>query len=412
MQGSLMWDIDTSERIKNLTWWWWWWLLFINDPSNPRRTRQLMILWSTKDCDLIKVNDIWWRRGREIEERPIGDSPIDESAREEAPGGGAVRGGESVGDGGTERLRSCGSEGESWAGGKETRFDGMTASWFYDGKNMHDPFILEKNDFVVRRDASGERGELIPSSENIMTFRGGPEEYRLDIKKGAWEMHFKMTPWSAFMSKPRYKTAHYIGKYGYNILRIYGSKLSGTIDREGEREEITGSAYFQKVMVNAPATPWYWGTFHIEDGSYIDYFNPHIGLPMGRKTEAPRSWRDRGEISLSEHAQFYSASEDRVYEMQKLRIRKSWTENGLPVFRVSARSKDRGAELELVLESYARAYWRFEQKYLRWFTSILYYNEYPVEVRELVFKAGGRRITLDDVGMITGNCEHTWGKLL
>ncbi|MGQ9582743.1 MAG: hypothetical protein ACUVV6_04420 [Thermoplasmatota archaeon] len=396
MQFSLMWDLNTSERIKNLTWWWWWWLLFIHDPSRPRRSRQLMILWSTKDCDLIKVNDFWWRRGRDIEVRAVRDG--------DGGSGGGARDGEEVAGGGPGPS--------SWAGGRETAFEGMTAAWFYDGRKMHDPFVLEKNDFIVRRDASGERGELLPSSENILTFRGSPEEYRIDIRIPGWDMRFKITPWSEFLSRPRFKAARYIGKYGYNILRIYGSRLAGTIERGGRQEEVSGSAYFQKVMVNAPATPWYWGTLHTGCGSYIDYFMPHIGLPMGRRTEAPRSWRDRGELALSRHAQFYSAPEDRVYEMSRLNVRKSWTQEGLPVFNVRAWSKDRETEMELVLEAYARAYWRFEQKYLRWLTSILYYNEYPVEVKRLAFRSGSRVVGLEDLGGATGNCEHTWGKLL
>ena len=58
---ATMWDLDLEGRIHNLTWWWWWWLFFLKDPANPGRTRQLMILWSTKDTDWIKVNDYLWR---------------------------------------------------------------------------------------------------------------------------------------------------------------------------------------------------------------------------------------------------------------------------------------------------------------------------------------------------------------
>ncbi|MBM4248998.1 MAG: hypothetical protein FJ149_06120 [Euryarchaeota archaeon] len=376
MQESLMWDLNLKEKIRNFTWWWWWWLLFIKDPENPRRSRQLMILWSTKNVDRIIVNDIPWERNLPITERPLGD----------------VEG--------------------AWAGGKETRFDGMTAAWFFDGRRMHEPFVLEKNDFTVRRDAGGERGELRPESEHGLTLEGDPKGYRLRIRKDGWDLDFLMTPWSDFMSRQRFKAARYVGKYGYNILRIYGSKLAGTIGHDGGNEAVSGSAYFQKVMVNAPATPWYWGTFHVDDGSYIDYFNPHIGPPMWRRTEAPRSGWDWGEIRLSKHMQFYHAGEDRVHEMRKLKVRKEWSADGLPIFNVLGRSKDGRTELELRLASYSRAYWRFEQKYLRWFRSILYYNEYPVEVERAVLRDAGQKLDILDLGPVTGNCEHTWGKLL
>ena len=383
MDGSLMWDLNIKERIQNFTWWWWWWLLFIKDPENPRRTRQLMILWSTKNVDRITVNDVPWERRHDIAEREI--------PKAVSEGGGRPAG---------------------WAGGKQTTFDGMTAAWFYDGRKMHEPFVLESNDFTVRRNESGEKGELLPASENLLTLRGDPDEYRLDMNKDGWDLSFRMTPWNGFLSKQRYKSAHYVGKYGYNILRIYGSKLAGSIEHDGVREQVTGSAYFQKVMVNAPATPWYWGTFHIDDGSYIDYFNPHIGMPIFRKTDAPRSGWDWGELKLSKHMQFYNAAEDRVYEMRRLKVRKEWSKDGLPIFKVHGRSRDGRTELEMRLASYSRACWRFEQKYLRWLTSILYYNEYPVEVESATFRDGGRRTDLTDLGSITGNCEHTWGKLL
>jgi hypothetical protein len=378
MQESLMWDLNLSERIRNFTWWWWWWLLFIKDPGNPKRSRQLMILWSTKNVDKISVNDVLWERKLPITERAIGANEAD----------------------------------AGWANGKQTRFDGMTAAWFFDGKKMHEPFVLEKNDFSVRRDGSGDRGELMPASEHGLSLEGDPKGYRLRIRKDGWDMDLSMTPWNDFLSKQRFKSAHYVGKYGYNILRIYGSKLSGSIVHDGANEEISGSAYFQKVMVNAPATPWYWGTFHVDDGSYIDYFNPHIGPPMRRKTDAPHSAWDWGELGLSRHMQFYHAGEDRLYEMRKLKIRKEWSADGLPIFNVLGRSKDGNTELELRLAAYSRAYWRFEQKYLRWFRSILYYNEYPVEVEKAVLRDGSRKLDILGLGNITGNCEHTWGKLL
>jgi len=364
MDESLMWDLNIKERIRNLTWWWWWWLLFIKDPEEPKRSRQLMILWSTKDCQRIKVNDHWWERKFDI-------SKTD----------------------------------------NETKFHGMTAAWYYDGRKMHEPFVLEENSFAVSRNSEDD-GELVPQSKYTYVFSGNPKQYELRIKRPGFDMKFRMNPWNPFMDKQRYKKARYVGKYGYNGLRIYGQKLSGTIETDGGLEDITGTAYFQKIMVNAPVMPWYWGVFHMEDGSYIDYMTPHIGFAMGRRTEAPRSWRDGNGLRLSNRMLFYVAKEDREYHFKVKKFGKTWTREGLPVFSVLGRSRDGKAELEMTLESYSRAFWRFEQKYLRWFSSILHYNEYPVEVKKLEFREGGRKITLGDVGYITGNCEHTWGKLL
>ena len=57
------------------------------------------------------------------------------------------------------------------------------------------------------------------------------------------------------MSTAREATATYLGSLGYDILRLHGTKVSGTIDGE----EVNGTAYFQKVCVQAPSVPWYWG---------------------------------------------------------------------------------------------------------------------------------------------------------
>ncbi|NOQ53570.1 MAG: hypothetical protein GQ558_03070, partial [Thermoplasmata archaeon] len=70
---ALMWDLDLEGVHKGLTWWWWWWLFFFPDPDDPRRTRQLMILWSTKYTDQIKVDYFNWTPKGEIDRRVQGD---------------------------------------------------------------------------------------------------------------------------------------------------------------------------------------------------------------------------------------------------------------------------------------------------------------------------------------------------
>ena len=38
------------------TWWWWFFLFIFNNPKNPEKPRQLMILWSTKkDKEIVKL---------------------------------------------------------------------------------------------------------------------------------------------------------------------------------------------------------------------------------------------------------------------------------------------------------------------------------------------------------------------
>jgi len=372
--SELMWDLNTDEKIKNLTWWWWWWIFFVKNPENPARPRQLMVLWSTKNCDRIIVNDYLWERNQDVVKS--GEPGKDENGK----------------------FRK-----------RKMTFDGMTGIWWYDGERMHEPYALERSDFSVGW--KGARGYVRPHADNVYLYSGEPDNYKVLIKKDDDEFDFRMTPWTEFISKHRYTEDHYMGKMGYNIYKVYGSQLKGHIRYGDIDEDIRGTAYFQKVMVNAPAVPWYWGVFHSEDGSYIDWFNPHFGCPIWRKTDAPTSFWDRASINLSKKLQFYDQGTDTRYEFRKreVNIRKEVVD-GLPTFWVEGR-KD-GVELKLKVRPYARAYWRFEQRYLGFMRSVLYYNEYPTEIQEFELKGGKRDLTLKDLGYVAGNIEHAWGWLV
>jgi hypothetical protein len=92
-------------------------------------------------------------------------------------------------------------------------------------------------------------------------------------------------------------------------------------------------------------------------------------------------------------------------------MRKTFTDEDLPVFHVTGENAEGSIDLEL--EAYSRAFWRFEQpKRAGLIKSILHYNEYPIQVNSFKLKSGSERTDLDDLGWTRGNCEHTWGKLL
>jgi hypothetical protein len=373
-----VWNLNLSEKIDGLTWWWWWWIFFFDNPDDPEHPRQLMILWSTKNCDRIKVMDFdWERKGQVVRDQ----DPVTKENR--------------------------------------MKFNGMTAVWYYDGKTMYDPFLLKESGFEVNWKNSG---ELKPDSPEDLSFFGGPDNYTVRIQnldKGM-DFTFKLSPWNEFMSTPRYASRNYSGKYGYNILRFYGMNLEGTLSTPNSREELSGTAYFQKVMVNAPSIPWYWVVLQSEKGHYIDYFRPHIGFQMLRRTKAPRSWMDRDGLPLSKGLQFYNPDTDILHRFKKMTVKKTFipgpiSEDStageeLPVFHVEA-SNTEGETISLVLESYSRAYWRFEQKFWKIFKSILYYNEYPVVLKSFKYEGLDGTIVKEDLGKVVGNAEHAWGFL-
>ncbi len=370
MAPPTLWSLDTSRTVRNLTWWWWWWVFFLHDEEHPDRSRQLMILWSTKNCDHILVDEFDWRRNQ-----PILNSGNDVT-------------------------------------GAQT-FDGMTALWYYDGTRMIDPLALERSD--LRSSWDGGSGALEPRTANTYRYSSEGDQHHVEIStehEGTrYSFDLQMRPWNAFMSQPRFHSRAYTRRLGYSILRRYGHQLEGTIDVAGSREQVRGTAYFQKVTVNAPAVPWYWGVLHGEHGDYLDYFMPHIGLPIVRRTEAPTSWLDRGKIYLSRNLQFYHHQSGVHHTLQKaLRIRYGVKE-GLPTFRLEG--DDGTMSVRMTLQPYSRACWRFQQRYasgLR--SSILHYNEYPTQLVDFELRADTLHLRKEDLGWTHCNTEHAWGWLV
>ena len=356
-----IWRLKTDNMIPNLTWWWWFWLFFVKDPDNPGRTKQLMILWSTKNTKNIQIMDKKWS----VKQLPTWDGPV-------------------------------------------LKFNGMTAAWWYDNHKMHHPLLLEEMDFEVR--SEGEKGELLPINEGAdYRFYGSPEKYVVNIKDPSNDFTFEMTPWNDHIQKHRFREKDYTWHYGHNILKIYGMKMKGRIDGI----DVEGSASHQRVTVNAPGAPWYWGMTHWDDGSFLAFSNPFIGPQLFMKTENPTSLLDWGDIGLYKSIHFYQRETDTEYEFKTNSIRvRHVVENGLPI--VDVTGKDKEKELHIRLKAYARACWRFQQP-KRWgIESILHYNEYPAEIVDFSFmkRDGSPKVKNDNLGESAANLEHTWGKLI
>jgi hypothetical protein len=213
------------------------------------------------------------------------------------------------------------------------------------------------------------------------------------------------------MSEPEFTFRKYAGKFGYTIYRIKGMSLSGSMEVGGEKEKITGSAYFQKIRLNSPAVPWYWGIFHLQDGGHLHYMIPHIGLQMFRTTEKPRSRLDWGDIKISKYLDFFDPKTKTVYHFDDLNLKKDFTSDDLPIFNLTG-TNPAGQRLELSIESYSRAYWRFEQK-TTIKTRIFFYNEYPAKIVkfEIISPENKKLVNLKNLGYNIGHCEHSWGRL-
>ena len=384
---SSMWRLDDRPPLFRLTWDWWWWLVMLDDENGKPSGKQFMILWSTKDNSIVDVNSQEWRP----------------SAR---PGIGA---------------------------NGELVLDGMVCAWWFDGEVMHDEIISEQCKLISIKDDNVKwpgriektqgGGAVIPilKEDNSMGLNSDLSEfwinaksYRNKLDNTPQSFSFKIKPWNRAMSTARYATADYGAGMGYDILRLHGSKVLATIDGVQSK----GTAYFQKVKVQAPAVPWYWGMLHFSDGSYLDWFVPHISPLIFART--PKSWKitDQVHFSVSMGGLFHDAKYQRSEKFNRVSVKKMMSEKkilrhgkmeALPIFEVTISSPR--TKISLRAQAVERAHWYFDQPTRGGMTSHLTYNEYPLEIQSIEIQNEFETRKLTDYGWIRGNAEHSWGLL-
>ena len=360
MQSSI-WNMELGKKKSKRSWWWWFWLFFMENEKNPARPKQMVVMWSTKDCDRFRINDVWWTRKKGIQKK-----------------------------------------------GNRTEFGGAIGAWYYDGKEMIEPILLDKRDFAVE-DKNG-HGRLISCAHENYVLSGDPDHYNLSLAKKGLSVDLDMTSTNDILSEHEYTTNDFFRGYGFDILKIRRMNLDGTIKNGPEETRVKGTAYFQKVRISSPIIPsWYWGTMHTYDGSYLQYYMLHLGPPMFRRKRSQKSPWDWGEMYITKSISFYFKDEDKFYKFKDVRISKKYTKKGMPVFRLVG--KNGAQRISMTLNSYSRACWYFEQPVLRFIKTLMYYNEYPVRLSRFSLERKGRKITEKDLIGGVGNSEHAWGCL-
>ncbi|RAH16538.1 MAG: hypothetical protein CMB56_000390 [Methanobacteriota archaeon] len=380
-----LWKMPNLPNIKNLTWDWWWWIVMWPSKKYPDRSEQLMILWSTKETPAILVNNKPWIAAA----KPNSNE---------------------------ENL---------------VTLPGMTCGWYYDGERMYEPLVF-KNERIVSissqhedwKTDSSSGGAVITLTDQLLSTGLTDDKkkfwIRLESDENAVEngapqkFEIEMRPWNAALSKARRSFQKYQKNLGYDIIRIHGCKAEGKYDNE----VIEGSAYLQKVRVQAPTIPWYWGFLHFSDGSYIDWFIPHIS-PLAFSS-SDKSWqmKDFLEISLSKAALFHDAERQRTEKFKKLKLKKSKSnyliekndeKEILPRFEIEMWNGR--TMIVLTLDAISRAYWSFDQPTRGGMISHLCYNEYPLKVAGIAIQDEIGIRTIKHWDWIHGNAEHSWGIL-
>jgi hypothetical protein len=359
---SNIWNMDLSSGKHKHSWWWWFWLFFMENKENPSQPKQLAVIWSTKDCNKFRINNMWWHRQRETQKR-----------------------------------------------GYKMIIDGVVGAWYYDGKNMIEPVVLDKSFFAISENEDYGSLSSIPKPDYYLS--GKPGKYKVHLENKDFNFHVDMSSTKDPLSYEKFSQNSFYFGYGFDILKIRRLNLKGTVKIGNKEEGIKGTGYFQKVRISAPIIPpWYWGTIHANDGSYLQYYMLHLGPPMFRRKNSQSSPWDWGEKYISKSISFYSKELERPFEFKHPTITKHFTKEGLPVFKMEG--ENNGYRISYTLKSYSRATWYFEQPMMGLIKTLLYYNEYPVTLSKFLLEGRGIRITERNLKGGVGNCEHAWGCLI
>lgn len=343
-------------------WFWWFWLFFIHDESTKKtgKCRQLMILWSIKKDREIKCNSL--------------DIKI------------------------SEQLKST--------GGKKWLLSGAAAAWYFDGKAMHDDFVLEKSEMALDATSlSLAAPGLTPSS-----FYLDGKEYVTKIKSGSHEFEFRAKQEDFH---PAIGPVHGVTKLplGMEIegTRIEVLKLSGTEVHNGKKSRLRGTAYFQKILVAAPPPQWYWGIYHFKDGSFFTYMLPYAG----RAALADNAWGGaslrKPTLPIQQDITLYHAPSGKLYNGASLEVMPKKHLGALWSHEIAGKGK--GFSITATARAYSHSCWKFQKRVGALpIKSTFKYNEYPSVLESLeLATADGKKISLKNGW---GNMENSWGFLL
>ncbi|MCD6229702.1 MAG: hypothetical protein J7K00_02785 [Candidatus Diapherotrites archaeon] len=357
-----IWEIDPSDK-KTGTWWWWFWLFFIDSENNRDKPEQLMVLWSTKNNPKIKCNDIVMELNNQI-------SPLKD----------------------------------------KTTFKGAVAVWYFDGEKMHDNYILENCNMTLDKKTRS----LTSDSKDKTVFREKEGKFTVNISKGEKKFTFtsKTMGSNRFTAVSATKSNYLKGLFSHGIIKLPKIGFDGLIKDTNGKRDISGTAYFQKVTVNAPVSPWYWGIFHFEDGSILSYFNPYIGTAILKENIPDCLVPFDRKIALKKGMYFFDNKTKKQHVFEGLSIKEQTNNQNQPTFKIRGENKD--SKIAFTLDCYSNASWKFEKPTLGPVKTRLKYNEYPAKITffELSFNKEEKKIVLNDLGKGIGNVEHSWGILI
>lgn len=357
-----IWRIFPQNSLPGRTWHWWWWLYFFENEEYPEKPQQLMILWGNRNCKKTRINRFRWNPSLPIT-----------------------------------------------TADNKTSFESVVASWYYDGKEMHDPFILESgrtetewsDDYGrIKMENDGGRFECI----------GRGTDFVLTGQNKDVKINLKMFRWTEEMSRLIPTGKRFIGNIGYSMLKYRGLSASGELSFSSLTRKVAGRAYFQKVRIASLTPGWYWAIVQWDNGSYLQYFLPHVGIPMLRQGYSHSSGMDWGEKMVSRTMNFYCSLDGQEYVLHDVRLKKHY-ENDIPVMEVCGIDTKNDVEIQIKMKAYARCCWDISQPVIGQFWHGIFYNEYPAQVMDFSFRHRKTLIKKEKMGKSYCNFEHSWGTI-
>ena len=358
---SRIWQVEGEELPKG-AWLWWFWIFFIHgeDTEKTGKCRQLMILWSVKNDPQIDCNGLDIRVQKQISAQGAG----------------------------------------KWA------LDGAAAAWYFDGERMRENFVLERS----RMELDSQKKSLVAPGKTPTEFCEKNGEYVTKIESGGIKFEFRAAQSDMHPAVgPNYGDS--LLPFGMRVegTRIEVMTLYGTEEDGKGKRAITGTAYFQKILLATPPPQWYWGIYHFQDGSFFTFMQPYVGRATlaGNFTKEPKLKKPAA--SANADACFYHAPTGRVFQTSKVEVTPE--KIGGELWRHAIKAKGRGFSLSATAEAYSHACWKFTKRIgTLSHKSKFYYNEYPAVMKKLALKLEAGEELVYESGI--GNMENSWGFLL
>lgn len=342
-------------------WLWWFWLFFFRLPGDPggAKCRQLMILWSIKKDKAISCNNLDIRVPVQLEKM-----------------------------------------------GEGYQLNGAVAAWYFDGKSMHEDFLLEQ----LPMSLSPAKMQLFARGKTSSSFSFEDGRFIVRIANAGKKFEFisEKTDLHPAVGPNYGKSTLPLGMF-VEGTRLEILQLGGYLEEGDKKSCISGTSYFQKILLAAPPPQWYWGHFHFSGGSFFTYMQSFVGRAMLADNFLPQGRLKKPAVPITRDMFLYHAPTGETFEAKNLTLIPKSLGSNLWAHHASGGT---GAFcIGAVATAYSHACWSFKKNVgILPILSTFKYNEYPAFIERLeLTKKDGTKLILKGGW---GSMENSWGFII